>query len=261
MAFLIVCVFLTNIQADAQNSLLSTFSRYEKRKAEGKNVNSYLSYYAQYGMAFTGADYSHTFIGTDENGDPVGEQTINRHYNMKGISVGAGMYYRVGELSENSEIAFNLFIAFNVFNFDPGNINTSPNYNYDYSIQSFQVGVPLTLDYKYGGEAIFDKTEKVSFTFGAGLSPMMNATGIGPMSNIKFNIRPYVHAELGIFAGIEWRLHFAYYGGQSKLADLNEGSAFMDQLPEGSRIQMNSSSMYVVGLGIMPFSFDWKKGW
>lgn len=262
MAGLIACAFLFHVPADAQvSSFVQTYSRYESRKAEGKNVNSYLSYYAQYGVAFTAADYTHTFIGTDANGEPVGEQSIYNHYDLKGISIGAGMYFPIADISDNSKIAFNLLIVFNVFNYEPGRITTSPYSTYDYSIQSFQVGVPLTLDYKYGGEANFDKTEKVSFTLGAGLSPMMNATGIGPMSNLKFNIRPYVHAELGIFAGIEWRIHFAYYAGQSKLLDLNSSAAFMDAMPDNSRITMNSSSLYTVGIAIMPFSFDWKKGW
>ena len=252
---------LSAMPAVAQgNSFLQSYSRFAKRRGEGKSVKSYLSYGIDLGMAFSSADYSHSYSTIDGSGNIVGSNTISRSFDLKGFQFGANVYFRLFDVTPNSSVVFNINPSAYLFHYEMGSIHPAgSNLNeYNYSLAIGNLAVPLTLDYKTGGEALFDKSYRTSFTVGAGLSPVMYGTNFGNIKKNKFGIRPFVHAEIGVFAAIEWKIRLSYMPGTTKVMDLYSDDAGMETMPVDSHIQMTTSSMFSVGISLMPFSFGWK---
>ncbi|HET8572888.1 MAG TPA: hypothetical protein VFL76_03355 [Edaphocola sp.] len=249
------------IPAVAQvNSFLQSYSRFEKRRAEGKSVKSYLSYGISLGMAFSSVDFSHSYATIDGSGNIVGSNTISRGFDVHGFQFGADVYFHLFDVTPNSSVVFNVNPTGYIFHYEMGPVKTS-NSNlseYDYTLGIGDLAVPLTLDYKTGGEALFDKSYRTSFTLGAGLSPVLYGTNFGDLRGMKFGIRPFVHAEIGIFAAIEWKIRLSYMPGAAKVMDVYSDDAGMESMPVDSHIQMSTSSMFSVGIALMPFSFGWK---
>jgi hypothetical protein len=234
---------------------------YQRAKANGKNLKPYLSYDIGISKPFAHATYTHTYLDM-ENGVIRGEKNIRRSLQAKGIGVNTSIYYPLFSVGDKSIVAFDFGIAGYLLHYDLGEIRLSPDKVYDYSLQSMQIGVPLCLDYKIGGEAIYDKSEKVTFTAGAGLCPVVYLTDLGTdISNIKGGFRPYVHAELGFFAFIEWKIKAYCMGGTANILNLNNENSGMEGMPENSNIKLKSAPVFSIGISFMPFSRDWDSGW
>jgi len=252
---------LSAIPAVAQvNSFLQSYSRFEKRRAEGKNVKSYLSYGINFGLAFSSVDFSHSYSTIDGSGNIVGSNVISRSFDVRGYQFGANVYFRLFDVTPNSTVMFNISPSGYVFHYEMGPIHpvNSNLGEYDYTLAIGNIALPLTLDYKTGGEALFDKSYRTSFTVGAGLSPVVYGTNFGDLQKMKLGIRPFVHAEIGVFAAIEWKIRLSYMPGTARVMDLYSDDAGMETMPVDSHIQMNTSSMFSVGIALMPFSFGWK---
>lgn len=237
-------------------------NNYQRAKENGKSVKSYLSYSLGVGLPLTTAKFEHTFEDINQDGTSNGDKSIQRNPTVTGIHVNGNVYYPLAELNENSILAFNFGVAGYVLNYDVGEIRPTATKVYDYSLRSMQIGLPLCLDYKFGGEAVFNKSQKTSFTLGVGVTPIAYFNTFGDIGNVKAGVRPFLRAEVGFFAGIGWRITGSVLAGNAKTMDIPSDAAGMKIMPANSRITINSSPIYSIGISFMPFSFDWESfGW
>jgi len=234
---------------------------YNRRKANGQNVNSYLRYHAHLHYSFSSGDFNHTYQAMDKTGKITGQRSIDKKFALNGLSAGAGTYFPIFNVSEKSIVAFNASAEGVFTHYQMGKIQLDDVKTYDYALMVVSIGLPLSLDLKYGGEAILDKTEGASFTVGAGLCPGVYISSFGPTGSFAFDVRPYLHADIGIFAGLEWKIQAAYFPGHTNVLKLNPESTGMHSMPTESYIKANKGNLFTVGIGMMIFSYDWEGGW
>ena len=132
--------------------------------------------------------------------------------------------------------------------------------------QSFigKIGFPIGFVYKSGGPASLNKRDKVVFSLGCGLSPTMT---IGKIiaADTRFEARRYVMAEFGVLMGLAWIVRVTFYPGQTMLInqpgnDLSSVSKWVSPAPGGTMdVLATSSNELILSVGMMPFSWAWKK--
>lgn len=230
---------------------------YMNARANGKKMKSYLSYDIGYHIPISKATFKHSFVN-EVDGMYAGEKVISREIDVKGFGVSGNVYYPLFSLTEKSILAFNVGAIGNILKYDIGEVRTSTTAVYNWSFSSMQIGLPLCIDYKFGGEAIYDKAEKVSFTAGFGISPTVYASSFGPSSIVKFGVRPYVHAEIGFFAAIEWKVRASCLMNSTQFFRADNENAGLESMPYNSRFTMNSKPVFNIGFAFMPFSWDWE---
>jgi len=251
---LLLCIMAS--RGYSQASAARMIGSYFKKKEEGKSVRSYQSWHLGVSIPLENTyTFSWDYWNRAEDGTYLGKSNFTRTFKNKSLVFNASVYFPLFKISETSALAFNLGAMGHglVSDIDPIKIG---NTNYEYTFVSMQIGIPLTFDFKYGGEAINDKAERFSFTLGAGMCPIVYASSFGPISNTRGNIRPYVHGEIGFFAGIEWKFKVDYLAKSAEVyrADYRD----FQSLPEGSLITTTSKPMLSVGIALMPFSYDWE---
>jgi hypothetical protein len=200
-------------------------------------------------------------MGTDRTGKLTGKQSIDKDLVVNAWTAGAGTYFPLFNISEKSILAFNFNANGIVSNTKMGVIRVNEVTTYDFDFIHMDIGFPLSLDLKYGGEAVLDKTEKASFTLGVGICPSLYVSTFGPTSNFAFDTRPYIHFDIGFFAGIEWKIQASYLPGNTQILNLNPNSNGMTSMPLDSYITANKGSLFNIGIGLMVFSYDWGDGW
>lgn len=252
---LLACVDQAAGQSFHQANMMA--KHYMNARANGKKMKRYLSYDIGYHIPITKGTFTHSYVN-EVNGMYAGEKVITRELDAKGFGVSGNVYYPLFELTEKSIIAFNVGALANVLTFDIGRVNTSETANYNYSFSSLQIGIPLCIDYKSGGEAIYDKAEKVSFTAGFGISPTFYGSNFGPSSVTKFGVRPYVHAEIGFFAAIEWKVRASCLMNSTQFFRADNDSPGLAGMPYNSQFTMSSKPVFNIGFALMPFSWDWE---
>src|ERR1700761_4372996 len=75
----------------------------------------------------------------------------------------------------------------------------------DATATSIAVGLPLSIDYKYGADGILDKYKRFMLTLGVGGTPTAY-TNTYVKSGTSFAFIPFIKGEIGFFAGVGMKL-------------------------------------------------------
>ncbi|RYD55812.1 MAG: hypothetical protein EOP56_14710 [Sphingobacteriales bacterium] len=122
------------------------------------------------------------------------------------------------------------------------------------SAVSMHVGVPLSLDYKVGADAILDRGRGMCFTAGAGLYPYVMLSAWGTFEDVTAKAAPFAKIELGYVLGIAFKVR----------ATVISGLTYMSERPpvqgvSNLRVEMKGKPELNLSLLIMPFSYQWEK--
>ena len=173
-----------------------------------------------------------------------------------GISVG---YYRpVVKIGEKSCLAVSGTFMYNAYLWDGNTFSYSSNSRTG-TVESvgsgtIEMALPVGLDYKVGCDAIYDKVTRFCGSVGAGVYPSMGATVYKNDGSFGFHARPYVRGEVGIFAGICFKLRVTHVlGGINYIDYSNSGPGF-----ETSTV-FKSKGTTAFSLVLMPWSWKWGK--
>ncbi|MCD6063983.1 MAG: hypothetical protein K0R82_1894 [Flavipsychrobacter sp.] len=198
--------------------------------------------------------------------DSTETRTLNTDVNYSWGAVG-GMYLPLAKLSSKSILALNIDVAINFMQFNVGETILSKKLGLTEKIVGMNAGVPISIDFKSGGDAVLSKQYRSMFTFGIGANPCMYMMDYGPFvssDESPFKMIPFVKAEVGIFAGIAFKLRGTAYLGTANYFDATEQNS-TEMGPEGER-PFDESSVRLVGknygyslaLLVMPFSWNWE---
>jgi hypothetical protein len=266
-AFLKACtaiaIFCSSISANAQigfgtlRAQKRMIQGYVNGRAEGKKMKSYLGYEMGVYTSFANRMLYMNYPLIAADGTYTGEGTFT--HKLKGSYLGAfvSIYHRLAMLNDKSCLAFDWgFDALAIVD-ETGKMSyNTPAYNY--SIESlvayWHYGVPLLIDYKYGGEATYDKADNFSFTLGAGIMPMLAVGAINEVGQISGSIAPLVKAEIGFFAGVQWKVRAMYMMQSGDVLNTNDNS---DNVLKYHNYRLNVKPGINIGISVMPFSFGW----
>lgn len=117
-----------------------------------------------------------------------------------------------------------------------------------------QLGVPLTLDYKWGCDVDFDPEKKLCFAVGGGLIPMAGLSFSNfESSQLKFRTAPYLYASVGFFAHGCWKIRASYLPGSYTV--FKNASEDIGDIVKTLNVQ--GSDVISIGICLMDFSRDW----
>lgn len=175
-----------------------------------------------------------------------------------------GFYYgfaiRLTEFDEKSALGMNIGLMYNVMEMTSGEKDVPVGFGQNVPEVIFSyVALPISLDYKSGAEAAWNRYEKSMFSFGVGVAPKFTTAGIA--GNATARISPFVKGEFGYFVGLAFKLRATYFIGEQKFEDgplsddlFGNGFSFGSYSPD---LSVTSGGELVISLIVMPFSRSW----
>lgn len=242
----------------------------------GKLPGYYTNYEVGYSYSFTAITQKQTF--TLEDGSKH-EFKSNDVKSLMSPGVYMGWTFRLLPLghSGNSAIGMNVGVQENMFMWKHTSKafgeslwtteGTGANGFFDEESvgMSMQIGVPISLDYKFGHDAFKYKNVRFGGSVGIGAMPQINfSTGIPNFESESFNagVVPFIKGDVSVFAGICIKLR-AQVGFATTFSN-SENSIFGGMsggLPEESKVKhdylVKAPMQATVSLILMPFSWAW----
>jgi hypothetical protein len=222
-----------------------------------------------YSFPMTSATYTTHSLIFDDFGDNNLDTVQSKDVKTKGgFGVTLGTHFPIVQLSDNSCLSISLDYLYNLLVWDADMVKidgydaTTGAYTYNstyiISAATVHMGLPVGIDYKMGGEASLDRSNRTSLTLGTGFYPSMNATIFENNAGAKLKIQPYLKAEFGAFAGVNWKVRALYSFGRLEYIDYSSSLTGTGYAYEESASLISKSSL-VLSLMVQPFSFGWSK--
>jgi hypothetical protein len=187
-----------------------------------------------------------------------------------GFGVTVGTHFPVVKLGEKSILAITLDYMYNFMLWDgktrsfsgfDDSLNTFT-YDYDFPINGVtgHMALPIGVDFKYGGEATLDRSNRFSMAFGTGLYPSFNATVFDFDAGAVFKMQPFLKGEVGIHAGITFKVRALYTFGKINYINWSSDPIYGIGFTQENGASLTSKSQLTLSLILMPFSWAWDKG-
>jgi hypothetical protein len=182
-----------------------------------------------------------------------------------GFGAYAGYYWPVAKMNDMSRLSIGLGYMYNFYLWDGEIFSYASNGSYNSRTGSTNTGasvgsgtvelaLPIGVDYKYGCDALKDKSHKFCASFGAGVYPSASVTVFKDNGGFAFRARPYVRAEVGMFAGICFKVRATYILGSSNYINYEDSGPGYE-----TSTTFKSAGTAAFTLILMPFSWKWNK--
>lgn len=175
-----------------------------------------------------------------------------------GFGATVGYYWPVVRVGQKSCLAITGTFMYNAYLWDGNTFSYSANSQTGVveSVGSgtIEMALPVGLDYKVGADAIYDKVTRFCGSVGAGVYPSMGATVYKGDGSFGFHARPYIRGEVGIFAGICFKLRVTHVLGGINYIDYSDAGPGYE-----TSTVFKSKGTTAFSLILMPWSWKWGK--
>ena len=132
------------------------------------------------------------------------------------------------------------------------------------------VGIYTSLDFKFGADAVLDRTRHLMYGCGVGMAPAFNALQFGDRSEqFKFGVTPFIRAEVGVCYWAAAKLRATYQFSSMFNMNTAESGWFNDpgrsyrlnEPNDFSQSKIKSSGNFNLSLILYLYSaFNWNEG-
>lgn len=211
-----------------------------------------------YSYCSAAAEFKYYANSFNENTGIATDTSFTQRLTSKsGFGAFGGYFFRVGRVGYKTRLAIDLTYMYNAYLWDGGTFAYSSNSRTGTTESvgsgTIELALPVGASFKYGSDALMDKSERLCYSFGAGVYPSMDLTVYREVGGFNFHVRPYIKAEAGIFAGICMKLRATYIMG-----NIDYISFGRDNPGDIEHTTFTSKGTTVLSLVLMPFS--WKFG-
>ena len=244
---------------DAQVSVRDV-NQYLERKDAGKNVSLWNRLEIGYGETFSNGSAS-TYTRTKDGASGViTGTTTGKSFNYRSMSGYGAVYFPLTHIGQSSALVLNTGIYTRGSSWDLGNTSLDPTATTLNTASEIQIGVPVGVDYIFGGEATGNKQDKVTLRAGAGAMPYVAFGSLADKSEkySKLGMKPYIKAELGFFLGVEWKIRGMVIAGSRTLYNYQVGDYNLNSNSYYASYNFTIRPSYVIGFSVFPFSFGWE---
>jgi hypothetical protein len=171
-----------------------------------------------------------------------------------------GHHFPIIRMGDYSSVSISISYMYDALFWEPAGTTTTYDGQGTYTISpsvtsgTIKMGLPIGVDYKFGCDAVSDKSRKLCGTFGAGVYPSLLMTAFKDDAEMGFRTQPYLKGEIGIMAGICVKLRGTFTFGKLKYIDYSS-----DYDNYKSSTSLTGKSSLTLSLIFMPMSFKWKK--
>lgn len=194
------------------------------------------------------------YKGPDTNWNQI-DTTIKKRIKSKhSYAIHAGTFLPLALFGNQSMIVFNMEVygSYTSLNYDT--VYFHPKLKYRNPRSLITMGVPLSIDFKNGGEVSLSKKQSSLLTVGGGVMIGVYGEHVSKMNPFyELHTIPFIKAELGFFAGLAFKFRGTAYLGRVEY--FNDATTYRD-----NTIHMLTNTNYGFNLSllVMPFSFDWR---
>jgi hypothetical protein len=211
-----------------------------------------------YSYCTAAADFKYESRYFNESSSQFVDTSFTERVTSKsGFGYLGGYYWPVVKVADRSKLAIAFTYMYNAYLWDGNSFSYSSNSRTGTTSTgsaTIEMGLPLGIDYKYGCDAMFDRKDRFCASFGGGVYPSMDLTIYRDNGGFNFHMRPYVKAEMGIFAGICFKLRATYVMG-----NINYFEYGYDQPGDYENTKFESKGTGVISLIVMPMSWKFSK--
>ena len=239
--------------ADAQmNRAGGMFGDYSKKsKTKGKKGGSTLFQRLTIGY---GQHFAYNTMDIEYRQDGVRDTSFNVALNSTAPMVGfLNFTFPLAKVSKKSAFTLDIGFSYTAFTlrYDSTTVLDSMIVTEDLPVSI--MSLPISFDFKTGGEATLSKENRLLFTAGIGVAPSYVMADINPEASIR--ALPFIKLEAGFFLGMAFKLRGMAYLGNARYINDEGAKATVPGIT--SRVS-NGGYGYTISLGIMPFSYKWK---
>ena len=274
---LVICslICILAIPAKAQYKYKRQRNRHSYRNQSDYSWEVLMRYSCGYIQPFMAIDIKQKFFfynyTVGSNGDLVESSTGSAEkllkYNKMCTSSGGGIgiiTIPLSRMNYKNGLSFEFPISGTYYHWDLSDtkLNTD-NLGVNQKATSTQLSIGIGVKYQYGGEVLPYKQSKFLFGLGAGALPTFAFNNYID-KNITSDGRIYFMAEMGIYAGIGFKLRATYFSspfgliskelGPNNYVYNNAGTAIK---PDKIGIDISTPGDFTLSLLIMPFSGRW----
>lgn len=256
-------LLMGNIDSQAQMYHFgkSTF-RYKKDAGRKQNNNPFTAIFIGYNYNLPyQIHFNHYFAGNDLEGRYINEYEYTRSVLATPVlSLSGGTHFPILNFNEKMILAFTLGAEVNLVKANTETIHISPFQQYQADFLQYTYSIPFGVAVKYGCDASLVTSDRFSGSFGIAAAPSLVMTDFGDyFSDMSFKVTPFVFAEVGVFAGINWKIRgtcmpFGIAGFKRSPGDIG-----MDAFPTNTSINAKSDPIFQIGISAQPFSFLWDR--
>ena len=254
----------TTYNASAQ-SFGSVQRAYNNTLSNGKSVSFFHRLDIYGGLTMGSGNITSTSRYIDPaNPNIISGDSRSQDFNYRSLSVGFSSYIPLTHLNSRACLGLSIATFYNNNSIEihnPGFSSGSTTITSDVLKNAF-VSIPIGVDYIYGGEASMNKGDKITLRGGLGVMPFINVSQFDSKyaKGSNLGILPYAKAELGFFAGIEWKIKTQVILGSRTLYESKAGDYDLQDAQSYSSFKASLQPAYSVGIAIMPFSMGWEGG-
>lgn len=196
------------------------------------------------------------YNGPDSTGKWINVDHDQKLRGAKSFMLQAGSYFPIVLISDNTALALNAELMFSYAELSFDSVAFQPRAVYSRPVPYIIAGIPLSLDFKSGGDVSLSKVRRQMFTLGVGAVGGISTASVAmKRSEIPLTAIPFVKAEIGMFAGIAFKLRgVAYLRNAININETFSNIFTQDQVI----VKMHAGYGYHVSLIIMPFSYGWR---
>lgn len=237
---------------------MNSINNYLERRDAGKNVSFFHRVEVGYGLTYGSANL--IIQDRQRDGGSIVGNSRTTSFNYRAMSGSAAVYFPITYTGKNTMLALNTGIYFTGSIWQLGNTSLNESTVTTYETAEVFYGFPVGVDFIYGGEATFNKVDKVTLRGGAGVMPYFAVGGLpdNSLNYAKFGIKPYIKGEIGFFAGVEWKLRGMIEMGTRTAYDYKVGDYYLQDSDYYYSMNFKLQPRYTVGFSVFPFSFGWE---
>ncbi|PZF73606.1 hypothetical protein DN068_07745 [Taibaiella soli] len=234
---------------------------YKKAKSEGQNLCKWWKDEASLGISMSGpVTYSQRsqYTAIPNINEPSHDTTImGAAKGLLSLHLNGNSNHLISRLGMNSILSLSVGIQVDMLHYQ---IQTFDNSTLNVVTQQplyWQIGVPITLDYKWGCDVDFQPESRTCFAVGAGAMPMLglsdyNFADLGQC----FKVAPLVYASFGVYLMGCWKIRVSYMPGKFTIAKDYKSTVAATT----TTLNMQGDHVFTIGIGHMQHSRDWKDG-
>ena len=168
-----------------------------------------------------------------------------------------GNYLPMALISDNSMLVLNIELTAASLKLTYDSVAVTAKKQFAISYETYRAGLPISIEYRMGGDVLLNKRQKMLFGIGGGICPqIIKSDDYDKQSPLLFT--PFAKAELGAMAGLAFKLRIVYYWGTFHYGTTEE-YGIMNTPNNYVKSEFNGGAGVTVSLIILPFSFMWNK--
>ena len=171
------------------------------------------------------------------------------------MTVHLGTYFPIVIVSDNSMLVISIEGMANMTTMTHDTVFFSDSAKFIKPFKSLRAGMPLSLDYRLGGDVSLNRSDGALFTLGVGICPtIVNTFDEAVVPRYKFI--PFIKAEAGFVAVVAVKLRAMYYF-RSSVYRKGDEEYFMNDHYDYLHTEYKGSNGFSLSVIVMPFSWKW----